>query len=168
MGAYTDSFVASKCYDTLKVKAILNEIDGFTHDRSAKTKTPTVFGMNFQAIGVGQKLIEKGVGTGGYLDNIGTPTAPLLDEIGFVDGAIGQFVAELKETGNYESTLIVITAKHGQNPIDSSRYTGITKSGPVMTSPATILDTAGCLPLSESPRTRRESARRNTTSRSCG
>jgi hypothetical protein len=138
LGAYTDSFVAIKCYDTLKVNAILNEIVGYTHDRSSKTKTPTVFGMNFQAVSVGQKLIEKGVGTGGYLDNIGTPGAPLLDEIGFVDQAIGQFVAELKKTGNYESTLIVITAKHGQSPIDSSRYTGITASGPVTTSPATI------------------------------
>jgi anti-anti-sigma regulatory factor len=67
LGAYTDSFAALKCYDTLKVSAILNEIDGFTHDHSAKTKTPTVFGMNFQAVSVGQKLIEKGVGTGGYL-----------------------------------------------------------------------------------------------------
>ena len=151
LGAYTDSFVAIKCYDTLKVNAILNEIAGFTHDHSAKTKTPTVFGMNFQAVSVGQKLIEKGVGTGGYLDNIGTPGAPLLDEIAFVDQAIGQFVAELKKTGNYESTLIVITAKHGQSPIDSSRYTGITASGPVTTSPARIVDNAGCLPLSESP-----------------
>jgi hypothetical protein len=67
LGAYTDSFVALKCYDTLKVNAILNEIDGFTHDHSAKTKTPTVFGMNIQALSAGQKLIEKGVGTGGYL-----------------------------------------------------------------------------------------------------
>jgi len=45
----------------------------------------------------------------------------------------------------------VITAKHGQSPIDSSRYTGITTSGPVTTSPATILANAGCLPDSESP-----------------
>jgi hypothetical protein len=82
--------------------AILNEIDGFTHDHSAKTKSSTVFGMNFQAVSVGQKLMEKGVGTGGYLDNIGTPGAPLLDEIGFVDQAIGQFVTELKNTGNYD------------------------------------------------------------------
>jgi arylsulfatase A-like enzyme len=56
--------------------------------------------------------------------------------------AIGQFVTELKRTGDYESTLIVITAKHGQSPIDSSRYTGITKSGPVTTPPATILEAA--------------------------
>ncbi len=151
LGAYTDSFVAIKCYDTLKVNAILNEIDGYNHNRTRKTQTPTLFGMNFQAVSVGEKLIEKNVGTGGYLDNIGTPGAPLLSEIAFVDQAIGQFVAELKKNGLYDSTLIVITAKHGQSPIDSARYTGITASGPVQTSPATILDNAGCLPLSESP-----------------
>jgi anti-anti-sigma regulatory factor len=33
LGAYTDSFAALKCYDTLKVNAILNEIDG-VHSRS--------------------------------------------------------------------------------------------------------------------------------------
>jgi hypothetical protein len=47
--------------------------------------------------------------------------------------------------------LIVISAKHGQNPIDSARYLGIsTKPGdPITTSPATILQ--DLLPFSESP-----------------
>ena len=152
LGAYTDSFVAIQCYDTLKVNGILNQIAGYNHNRSVKTgKVPTIFGMNFQAVSVGQKLIEANVGTGGYLDNIGTPTAELLGEIGFVDNAIGQFVWALKKAGVYESTLIVITAKHGQSPIDSVRYTPITKNGAVTTSPATILDSQGCLPFSESP-----------------
>ena len=39
----------------------------------------------------------------------------------------------------------------GQSPVDSARYTGISSSGAVTTSPATILDGFGCLPLSESP-----------------
>jgi arylsulfatase A-like enzyme len=74
-----------------------------------------------------------------------------LSEIQFVDGSIGKMIDALKGTGAYDSTLIVITAKHGQSPIDSSRYTGITSSGPITTSPATILDASSCLPLSESP-----------------
>jgi len=153
LGAYTDSFVAIKCYDTLKVNAILNEIRGFNHTGTMRTKVPTIFGMNFQAVSVGQKLIEPNVGTGGYLDAIGTPTPELLGEIAFVDNAIGQFIAELKATSDYTSTLIVITAKHGQSPIDSARYLGISNSvhDPISTSPANILDAAHCLPLSESP-----------------
>jgi len=150
--AWTDSFENIKCYDTLKVEAILNQISGKKHDGSAPAPVPTIFGMNFQAVSVGQKLIQKSVNkTGGYLDNIGTPTLPLLSEIKFVDAAIGKMVNALKKTGAYTSTLIIITAKHGQSPVDSARYTGITSAGPVTTSPATLLDGQGCLPLSESP-----------------
>ena len=79
--------------------------------------------MNFQALSVGQKLIEPSNSTtGGYLDAAGTPSAALLDEFKFVDASIGAFVSELKKQGLYDSTLIVITAKHGQSPIDPSRY----------------------------------------------
>lgn len=148
--AWTNSFQNIQCYDTLKVNAISNEIDGKTHDGKNQAKVPAIFGMNFQAVSVGQKLIEKATGTkGGYTDSIGTPTAALKDEIEFVDSSIGQWVAELKKQGIYDSTLIIITAKHGQSPIDSARYTPITSTGPVTTSPATLL--ANCLPFSESP-----------------
>ena len=146
--AWTNSFLNIMCYDTLKVKAILNEIDGYNHNRTMKTQVPMVFGMNFQAVSVGQKLIEANVGSGGYMDATGTPSAQLLQEVQFVDTAIGDWTAELKAQGIYDSTLIIITAKHGQSPIDSQRYTGITSGGPVTTSPSQLIDS--CLPASES------------------
>jgi len=150
--AWTDSFQNIQCYDTLKVNAVLNEIDGKTHNGKSRAPVPNLLGMNFQVVSVGQKLIEKSVGLkGGYLDAEGTPTPSLLGEIAFADASIGKMVAALKKNGVYDSTLIIITAKHGQSPIDSARYTGISAAGPVTTSPATILDAAGCLPLSESP-----------------
>ena len=150
--AWTDSFQNIQCYDTLKVNAILNEINGKKHNGSSSAPTPALFGMNFQAVSVGQKLIEKSLSLkGGYEDAEGTPTASLLSEIQFADAAIGKMVAALKARGLLDSTLIVISAKHGQSPVDSARYTGIAASGPVTTSPATILDNDGCLPLSESP-----------------
>ena len=153
---WTSSFQNIQCYDTLKVNAILNEINGKTHNGSAAAPVPAVFGMNFQAVSIGQKLIQKTLSpvvTGGYLDSQGTPTPSLLNEIEFVDTSIGEMVAALKSTGNYDSTLIVITAKHGQSPIDSSRYLGISTiaDDPITTSPATIAANAGCLPFSESP-----------------
>jgi hypothetical protein len=148
LGAYTDSFAFVRCYDRLKVDGILNQIDGFTHNRGARARVPTLFGMNFQAVSVGQKLIEPAVGSGGYLDAQGTPSALLLAEIEFVDNAIGSFVSELKKQGLIESTLIVITAKHGQSPVDSARYTRITAAGPLTTSPSRLID--ACLPDSES------------------
>jgi hypothetical protein len=150
--AWTDSFQNIQCYDSLKVQAILNEINGLTHNGQRRAPTPTLFGMNFQVVSVGEKLIEKSVGmTGGYLDNEGRPTPALLGEIQFADTSIGKMVEALKHRGLDHSTLIVISAKHGQSPIDSARYLGIsTKPGdPITTSPATIL--ASLLPFSESP-----------------
>jgi len=51
-------------------------------------------------------------------------------------------VSELKKQGLLSSTLIVITAKHGQSPIDSSRYV---RDG--SNDPASLL--SACLPDSE-------------------
>jgi arylsulfatase A-like enzyme len=134
------------------VQAILNEINGWDHSGTFRRPVPKVFGMNFQVVSVGQKLIEKSVGmTGGYLDNIGTPSQPLLGEIAFADASIGRMVSLLKARRLYDSTLIVISAKHGQSPIDSPRYLGIgvPANSPITTSPANILDSL--LPLSERP-----------------
>ena len=94
LGSWTDSFTNIQCYDTLKVNAVLNWIKGKTHLGSSNAPVPNLFGMNFQSVSVGRKLIEAGV-AGGYLDNAGTPTAAMLDEIEFVDAGIGQMVAEL-------------------------------------------------------------------------
>jgi len=120
--AYTDSFQNIQCYDTLKVRAILNEIDGKTHSGKSEAPVPVLFGMNFQAVSVGQKLIEKGVGSGGYLDAYGTPSELLLGEIKFIDASIGEIVSHLTRQGLLDSTLVLVTAKHGQSPIDPQRF----------------------------------------------
>lgn len=150
LASYTDSFLNIQCYDTLKVNAILNEIDGKTHDGKSSAPVPAVFGMNFQSVSVGQKLIEKGVGSGGYLDAAGTPSTLLVGEFQLVDAAIGEFVSELKKQGLFDSTLIIITAKHGQSPIDPNRYYPIPgPGGNNGASPANLI--ASFLPYSESP-----------------
>src|SRR5262245_43985210 len=142
-GSWTNSFLNIQCYDMLKVNAILHEINGKTHDGMHKAPVPNLFGMNFQAVSVGQKLIEGGV-TGGYTDAAGTPTDALRKEIAFVDASIGQMVTALRQQALLDSTLIIITAKHGQSPIDPHRFTKIKA-----TSPAHLL--ASYLPFSESP-----------------
>jgi len=38
-----------------EVNAILNEIDGKTHDGKSPAPVPALYGMNFQAVSVGQK-----------------------------------------------------------------------------------------------------------------
>jgi hypothetical protein len=125
---YTGSFQNIQCYDSLKVQAILNQIDGKTHNGSASAPVPQIFGMNFQAVSIGQKLVYQHGSvasgystTGGYLDSTGTPSPSLFQEIHFVDHSIGLMVAELKKQGILNQTLIVIGAKHGQSPIDPNR-----------------------------------------------
>jgi hypothetical protein len=141
--AWTDSFANIKCYDSIKVQAILNWIDGLNHDATAVKPVPNVFGMNFQVVSVGQKLVEKSIGvTGGYLDAKGTPSPALMDEIKFADGAIGLMVNALKQRGLYNSTAIVISAKHGQSPIDPARVLRIPHDVPADNSPAGVLDPA--------------------------
>lgn len=142
-GAWTDSFQNIRCYDQLKVDAILNEIDGKTHLGDRRAPVPNIFGMNFQAVSVGQKLIEKGV-KGGYLNAAGTPSANLKSNIVFVDKAIGQMVSELKKQGLFDSTLIVVTAKHGQSPIDPAKFQEL--GAGITSTPATLLANAGFLP----------------------
>ena len=105
---YTESFVNIQCYDSIHVQAVLNQIQGMTH-AGKPAKVPTLFGTNFQAVSVGQKLVQKSIGvTGGYLDAQGTPSAPLKGEISFVDAQIGKFVQALSAAGLARSTMIVI------------------------------------------------------------
>jgi hypothetical protein len=149
--AWTTSFKNIQCYDTLKVNAILNEIAGKTHS-GAHAKTPTIFGMNFQAVSVGQKLVENGT-TGGYLDAAGTPTDGLLSEIEYVDDSVGQMVIKLKDRGLYESTLVIITSKHGQSPIDPNALDRIPDKTSNGLSPATLISNQlhAAMPASEDP-----------------
>jgi hypothetical protein len=147
---FTRGFHNVQCYDTLKVNAVLNEIDGKTHDGKSPASVPAIFGMNFQAVSVGQKLIEKSGPTGGYLDSIGTPTDSLLGEIKFVDASLGEMVSHLRSGGLLDSTLVIITAKHGQTPIDPNPFFPIPGPGAVPNGqpPSSILGSA-FLPDSE-------------------
>jgi hypothetical protein len=145
--AWTDSFQNIRCYDQYKVQAVLNWIDGKTHDGTGTAPVPTLFGMNFQSVSVGQKLVEPSLGlTGGYVDPLGTPTQPLFSEIQYVDTAVGQMVAELTKQGLLDSTLIIVSAKHGQSPIDPNRVFRIPADDPSDVPPSQILSPNGVGP----------------------
>jgi arylsulfatase A-like enzyme len=127
------------------LKGLLNQIAGKTHSGGA-AQVPAVFGMNFQSVYFGQSLNEQGVGAGGYQNAAAWPSAPLLNEIQFVDASIGDIVNALKDADLYDSTLIIVTAKHGESPIDPTMYVANGSN-----TPATLLGTA--VPASESPLT---------------
>ncbi|WP_298921460.1 alkaline phosphatase family protein [uncultured Nostoc sp.] len=102
----------TEAYDDLKVNAILNQIAGNNSLGTTKPGTPNLFGMNFQALSVAQKDASN---NGGIATN-GTPSSGLIDALEHTDASIGKIVNTLKQQGKFDSTLIVLTAKHGQNP----------------------------------------------------
>jgi hypothetical protein len=141
--AWNASFENIQCYDAIKVYALLNQIAGKTHS-GAPAMVPAVFGMNFQSVYVGESVNEAGVATGGYKNAAALPTPELLNEIEYVDTAIGGIVNALKAAGIYNDTLLIITAKHGESPIDPTRYVADGTD-----TPATLL--GDLIPWSESP-----------------
>src|SRR4029077_3775895 len=121
---YTASYTGVRTYDTLKVNAVLNWIDGYDSTRTTRKGVPAIFGMNFQAVSVGQKLAKAGDAdvdkmlVGGYFDANATPGNALNLQLEFVDDALGKFVQELRTQRIEDKTLVVVSAKHGQSPID--------------------------------------------------
>ena len=100
-------------HDDLKVAAMLNWIDGKDHTGTRDAAVPQLFGMTFIAVSVTQKA--KGMG---YADGLGTPGPSLERGLAYTDGAIGRIVSELKKKGLFDSTWIIVTARHGQSPMD--------------------------------------------------
>jgi hypothetical protein len=126
-------------FDTLRVNSILAQIRGFKSDGVTAAPTPNVFGMNFQAI----NSAKKSSNTSGY-DAFGNFDATLQHELLFVDGAIGSMVSAIGLQGLANSTAVIITAKHGESPLTSSRT-------PVDQLAIGQIVTAGGVPVTASP-----------------
>ena len=131
----TTSIVCTAQNDGLRVTAVLNEIHGLNHQGTKRVGVPTLFGMNFQAVSVGQKLLIDNLGggcpadtdpningrSGGYLNGLGTPSAVLAYGLKRTDDALWQIIRALRTEGLYDSTLIIVTSKHGQSPINPAK-----------------------------------------------
>jgi hypothetical protein len=137
LGVITNSFLDTMNYDDLKVAVVLKWIKGLDHN-GAPFSVPNLFGMNFQAVSVGQKLAQAGVIVGGYKDASGTPSSSLQTALDHTDASIGSMVAALRGAGLFDSTMIIISAKHGNSPIDLSRLTKV--------DPATISTIVNAVP----------------------
>jgi hypothetical protein len=115
--AVTKSLEKIEGFDDFRLTGIINQIDGKDHTGAHEAPVPAIFGMTFQAITVGQKL-KAGMG---YSDAEGTPSPDLLSAIDHTDKSLGKILDELKARGLSSSTAIILTAKHGQSPIDISK-----------------------------------------------
>jgi Type I phosphodiesterase / nucleotide pyrophosphatase len=113
---WTVNPVYTRYYDNLKVTAVLNWIQGFDHTGTTTVGVPAIFGMNFQAVSVGEKVTADG-----YTDATGTPSAQLELSLDFVDSSLGKMLAELDKHNLTKDTLVIVGAKHGQSPVDVSQ-----------------------------------------------
>jgi hypothetical protein len=148
----TDSVDNTSAYDNLKVQAVLNEINGMNSTGTKHADVPAIFGMNFQSVSVGQKLVDPELSCprsgnapgcdpsyvpGGYLPHTLDFTPQLASALSFVDDSLGKMAKALRDQGLAGSTEFVITAKHGQSPIDPTK---LAKPGDVI---SPILAAAG-------------------------
>ena len=86
-------------YDSYKVQAVLNEIDGFDHSGTTKVGTPAIFGMNFQTVSTAEKLPTSDGLAGGYLADGVTPGPLLARALDYVDAQLGAMLHEIKSDG---------------------------------------------------------------------
>jgi len=114
------SIANTQAFDELRVKSVLNEIDGKDHTGTLTVGTPMLFGMNFQVVNAAKKDSLLPV-VGGYLDDLSTPNPDLNGALQYVDGAIGRMVAELAAQGLTNTTAIIIMAKHAETSLDPSK-----------------------------------------------
>jgi hypothetical protein len=111
------SLTKTKAFDELRVVSILNEIAGKDHSGLNVAPVPTIFGMNFQSLNSAKKVSP----ASGYSDHIGTPDAFLADALDYTDNALQRMADALKTAGLFDSTAIIVTAKHGETPLDPPR-----------------------------------------------
>ncbi len=115
---WTSDNAATMQYDSYKVQAILNEIDGYDHSGKHHVGVPGIFGMNFQTVSTAQKLPTSDGLTGGYLPGGTVPGPLLVRALNYINTQVSEMVARIQAQGLAASTAIIISAKHGQSPTD--------------------------------------------------
>ena len=118
--------------DDLKFQAILNQIQG-KDSRGNKAPVPALFGTEIVSLSSAEKVIKDSNGFAGGIDGTAsseTVNVAMHTALSHIDIGIGKIVAALKAANLTSSTLIIISAKHGQTPrvgaptyVDSSKST---------------------------------------------
>lgn len=141
----------TRTYDGFKAAGVLNQIRGYDHTGSQHVGVPAIFGMNFQAVSVAQKVTAAG-----YADAAGTLSAPLAQSLDAVDQSLGAMLDALVHEKLQDKTLVIVGAKHGQSPIDVSKLHMIysakhpnPKAVLDVTDPADLLNNGGVPVLQE-------------------
>jgi hypothetical protein len=121
-------------YDSFKVQAVINWINGHDHAGLGNPGVPAIYGMNFQSVSTAQKLNKSSYfvdpsngnslvtdGLGGYSANGVSPDVVLQSALTFVDNKLGAMIKALDP----RDTVLILSAKHGQSPQDRAELTVI-------------------------------------------
>jgi Type I phosphodiesterase / nucleotide pyrophosphatase len=149
-GAWTDDNAATKQYDSYKVQAVINWINGRGHAGTGpRVGTPAIYGMNFQTVSTAEKLKSspavligpnaQGKYTegpslpGGYVTVNGkqVPGPLLRSALNYVNNALQRMANRIQADGEASSTAIILTAKHGQSPQNNAQLKRI-GDGPII------------------------------------
>ena len=149
-GSWTDVNAATKQYDSYKVQAVINWINGYEHSGTGqKVGTPAIYGMNFQTLSTAEKLKTSSANligpdsngdyslsapvAGGYVTQNGVQVpGPLMQSaLQYVDDALQRMADTIQADGEAGSTAIILTAKHGQSPQNNSQLQRI-DDGPII------------------------------------
>ena len=128
---WTNDNAATMQYDSYKVQAVLNEIDGFDHSRTNQVGVPAIFGMNFQTVSTAEKLPASDGLPGGYLPGGTTPGPLLVRALDYINTEVGAMVSRIRARGLAASTAIIISAKHGQSPTNPADLARV-PDGPII------------------------------------
>lgn len=113
---WTNDNAATMEYDSFKVQAVLNWIDGLDHSGRVHVGVPAIFGMNFQTVSTAQKLPASDGLIGGYKPGGKVPGPLLIRALNFINTEVGKMVTAIRKRSGANSTAIIISAKHGQSP----------------------------------------------------
>jgi hypothetical protein len=129
--SWTEDNAATMQYDSYKVQAVLNEIDGYDHSGKTKVGVPAIFGMNFQTVSTAEKLLTSDGLKGGYEPGTTTPGPLLQRALSYVNAQLQAMGEAIQAQGLADSTAIIVSAKHGQSPQDPNSLVRI-KDGPII------------------------------------
>ena len=125
---WTSDNNATMQYDSYKVQAVLNWIDGMDHSGRRHMGVPAIFGMNFQTVSTAQKLPASDGLIGGYKPGGKVPGPLLVRALNYINTEVGRMVAEIAKRGLSNSTAIIISAKHGQSPTNPNTLSRVPDS----------------------------------------
>lgn len=106
---------AGEAFDDTKITALLNEIHGRDHTGKKQIGVPVLFGGSFQDFTTAQKSC-------GYAGASGELSPCEVQSLAHFDEGLGKLLDGIKSQDLTSSTLVIVTAKHGDGPLDVRKH----------------------------------------------